>query len=565
MTFKLARSDTQTLARLAEIARELGETSLATDIRQLATRVDEGRFFVACVGQFKRGKSTLLNALIGEPVLPVGVTPVTAVPTVLRYGDVRGARVLTHDQWQTIKLRDLSHYVSEKLNPENAKQVDGVEVFLPSPLLASGMCLVDTPGIGSVFSGNTETTRHFIPQIDAAILVIGADPPLSGEELALVQAITANVAETLIVLNKIDRVSQAERQEASAFAARVLSERSKQPIGRIYEVSAVNRLTEVPAADDWDQLVSEIDRRAVQAGRAMTSAAAVRGVARFSRVLQYSITECMRALREPIAASEERIAKLQKTVNDAEQSLRDLGALFFAEQARLSNAVLARRKEFLRRVLPIAAQELARECCEVTVPYGPARRRTMMAKAQIIARRHVMPWLDMEQTHIEELYAAVTQRFVNQVNLLLRQAAQRQPDQFPCLSHELDAQQGFRIRSRFYFQDMISIAQPASPLVYASDVLLGAIHINYFFRKAANDFLEQLLDTNAARVQGDLEQRVVESRRLLEEQVRQLLRDVSKTAEQALVRARALMETGSVAIQSELARLQAFRDEIEPD
>ena len=163
----------------------------------MVTRINEGRFFVACVGQFKRGKSTLLDALVGEPVLPTGVVPVTAVPTVLRYGTTRTARVLIRTQWLTIEPEDLPQYVSEELNPENAKQVAGVEVFLSSPLLAGGMCLVDTPGIGSVFSGNTETTREFIPQIDAAILVVGADPPISGEELALIEAVAVNVDDIL--------------------------------------------------------------------------------------------------------------------------------------------------------------------------------------------------------------------------------------------------------------------------------------------------------------------------------------------------------------------------------
>lgn len=144
------------LSRLAEIADGLAEASAAAEVRQLVARVSEGRFFVACVGQFKRGKSTLLDALVGEEILPTGVVPVTAVPTVLRYGNQRGARVLVDSRWRSIRAEELSQYVSEELNPENRKRVEGVEVFLPSPLLGQGMCLVDTPGIGSVFAGNTE-------------------------------------------------------------------------------------------------------------------------------------------------------------------------------------------------------------------------------------------------------------------------------------------------------------------------------------------------------------------------------------------------------------------------
>lgn len=166
------------LIALAALASELGSEHVASEAAELAARLTEGRFFVACVGQFKRGKSTLIGALIGESVLPTGFIPVTAVPTVIRFGPTRRARIRTTDgAWQEIPLHDLEQYVSEEHNPENVKGVAGAEVFVPSPLLATGMCLVDTPGLGSVFSGNTAATQAFIPHIDAALVVTGSDPP----------------------------------------------------------------------------------------------------------------------------------------------------------------------------------------------------------------------------------------------------------------------------------------------------------------------------------------------------------------------------------------------------
>ena len=135
------------LYRLSELAAEFGAQRIASAARSVADRVSEGRFYVACIGQFKRGKSTLLNALIGHPVLPSGVVPVTSVPTVIRRGDRLAARVRFHNAtWTNISVSDLEEYVSERKNPENAKGVDGVEIFAPSPLLESGMCLVDTHG-----------------------------------------------------------------------------------------------------------------------------------------------------------------------------------------------------------------------------------------------------------------------------------------------------------------------------------------------------------------------------------------------------------------------------------
>jgi GTPase SAR1 family protein len=552
--------DAQPLVRLAAVAEQLGEGSIAAEVRQLVARIDEGRFFVACVGQFKRGKSTLLDALVGEPILPAGVVPVTAVPTVLRYGDERSARVLVGNTWRTIRPDDLPQYVAEELNPENSKQIAGVEVFLPSTLLAGGMCLVDTPGIGSVFSGNTETTKEFIPQVDAAILVVGADPPISGEELALIEAVAGNVDEILIVLNKIDRVSNGERQEASAFATKVMEARLKRPIGRIYEVSALARLNNSANASDWNALIEALTHLASKSGKAMTHSAAERGLRRFSASLQRSIAERVRALTEPLSNSEQRILKLRQTVDQAEQSLRDLGALFSAEQMRLSMTFLARRKEFLRQVLPIAREEFEREASAITTAFGPAKRRALAAKAQTVARRHLMPWLDKEETESEEIYRAVTQRFVNLVNDLLQRMREEQGADISRLPGSLDEERGFRTRSRFFFHDMITVGQPPSPLLYLLDMLMGALHIGRRLENDALMFLEHLLDTNASRVQGDVEQRVAENRLRLESDVRKLLREVCASAEQALSQARELMAAGASAVQSELERLRKLRE-----
>lgn len=555
------------LNRLAEIAGELGETSIANEVRQLTARVSERRFFIACIGQFKRGKSTLLDALVGDAILPTGVVPVTAVPTVLRYGNQRSARVLADSQWRMIPTAELAQYVSEEFNPENRKRVEGVEVFVPSPLLARGMCLVDTPGIGSVFAGNTETTRQFIPQIDAALLVVGADPPISGEELALIEAVAANTDQILVVLNKIDRVSVAERQQAAAFATRVLEARLKRPIARIYEVSALGRLNRCDEADDWDALAGDLGKLASQCGEAMAHSAAERGLRRFSDAVRRSIDERRRALREPIAVSERRIAALHQTVNQAEQSLRDLSALFSADQMRLSTTLQIRRKEFLRQQLPMAREELARDSRSVGEAFGPARRRELMAIAQAVARRNVLPWLAGEEAQAEQLYSELTRRFVVLVNELLQRMAEEQSAEFAHLPKALEAEQGFRTRSRFYFHEMVTVARPASPLLYGVDILMGAARVHGWFLRDAHRFLDQLLETNAARVQGDVERRVVDSRLLLEAEVRKLLRDVTFIAEQALAQARELMASGSQSVSSEVERfekiafgLQTIRD-----
>ena len=552
----------QKLTRLAEMADDLAELSITGEIRQLLERTSQGRFFVACIGQFKRGKSTLLDALVGEPILPTGVVPVTTVPTVLRHGNERAARVLRGQRWHSIRPEELAEYVSEETNPENRKQVQGVEVFLPSPILASGMCLVDTPGVGSVFAGNTETTRDFIPQIDAAILVVGADPPISGEELSLIQAVSANVDQVVVVLNKIDRVSPVEREQASTFAAKVLASHLATPVETIYNISALNRLRGIGAGDDWELLVEKLSAIATRSGGEIVRSAAERGSLRFWASLSRSVGERIRALTEPIADSEQRMVDLRQTMSEAEQWLRDLGALFSVEQVRLSNTLLSRRKEFVRHSLPTATDEFRQEARSIKASFGPDLRRATMGLAQAIARRHVMPWLETEELRAEELYATATQRFVVLVNRLLQRIAEEQSAALSHLPAAFDGEQGFRTRSRFFFHNMITVAQPASPLRYTLDTVAGLLRLRKVFQRDAEHFLGQLLDTNASRVQGDVEQRVVESRLRLESEVRKLLREVNVSAERALANARDTIAKGTSATASELERLHAIREEL---
>jgi hypothetical protein len=112
-------SASEQLGRLAALAEEADATSIAEDAHGLLERVREGRFFVACLGQFKRGKSTLINALLGDEVLPSGVAPVTSVVTVVRWSE-RQARVrIGESEWRDVPVEALGDYISESENPEN--------------------------------------------------------------------------------------------------------------------------------------------------------------------------------------------------------------------------------------------------------------------------------------------------------------------------------------------------------------------------------------------------------------------------------------------------------------
>ena len=401
------------LQRLAALGEELGAESVSKEARELADRISEGRFYVACLGQFKRGKSTLINALIGEPVLPVGFIPVTAVPTVIRFGEQPRARIQARDgSWREIAVSDLKQYVSEEHNPENTKKVDGVEVFVRSPLLETGMCLVDTPGLGSVFTGNTAATQAFIPHIDAALVVVGADPPLAGEELALVGAIGRQVQNLILVLNKADRTTDEEKAAAVSFSRQVLEKRLQRHVGPIFEVSATERLENRGPERDWGKLVAALGRLVEDSGRHIIRAACERGLERLSEQLLVIISEERQALVRPVEESERRIGAMKATIAEAERSMRELGFLFMAEQQHISDMFVSRHKAFLSSVLPEAERDFEKALESLSRGMGPSYRRAMMHEAQEIARRHVLPWLRIEQEEAEKEYREVAARFM---------------------------------------------------------------------------------------------------------------------------------------------------------
>ena len=554
---------TSRLLELATLATELGSEHVANEASELAARLAEGRFFVVCVGQFKRGKSTLIGALIGESILPTGFVPVTVVPTVIRYGSTKSARIHSTDgTWREIALHELEQYVSEEHNPENTKRIVGAEVFVPSPLLAKGMCLVDTPGLGSVFSGNTATTQAFIPHMDAALVVSGFDPPLAGEELALVESVAKHVGHLIVVLNKADKATEAEKAAAIGFTRHLLAKRLQRSSEVVFEVSATERLENRGLDRDWKKLVHTLEHLVQDSGRELIHAAGERGILRLSEELLAIVCEDRDALVRPIEESEQRVAAMKHTLAEVGRSMRELGYLFMGEQHRLSDFFLDRRKAFLAAVLPKATEEFEIFMRAAPRTLGSAHRRHVMHEAQSIARRDIVPWLQTEQEEGEKQYRMVARHFAQMGNDFLTKLAEAGIPELGRMLHALDPETGFRVRSEFRFREFIEMAQTSSPLRRVADVCLGLIGLREWIDRDARWFLDWLFEVNSSRVQNDVLNRIEESRNRLEAEIRKLLHEVRRIAEQALARARNAQEEGAPAVEAALLRLDGLEKDI---
>lgn len=216
----------EALAVLDGIEAEL-KTGQGT-LSELQARLQEGCFRLAVLGQFKRGKSTFLNALLGEDLLPTDILPVTAIPTFIQSAPTVTARVFFADNQDPIRfvadqgstLSEFLHaYITEAGNPDNQRRVEKVEIGHPAPILEQGVVLVDTPGVGSTYRHNTEVAYQILPHCDAALFLVSPDPPITEAEIAYLREIRELLPRTFFLLNKVDFLDEKETVASLTFLA----------------------------------------------------------------------------------------------------------------------------------------------------------------------------------------------------------------------------------------------------------------------------------------------------------------------------------------------------------
>jgi GTP-binding protein EngB required for normal cell division len=212
------------LDRVSKLARELKLANLQPQITACRNQLHaHNGIDVAVFGRFKAGKSSFLNHLTGRAVLPIGVVPLTAVITRLRYGGVDRAEVRFLDGTaRQIPFKEIGLYVGENENPDNRKQVAAVEVELPELKPFVPLQFVDTPGLGSAFTHNTEVALNWLPNVGAAIVAVGSDAPLSERDLALLDELRRHTPKIVLLLTKADLLTEAQRGEVLSFVTQQL-------------------------------------------------------------------------------------------------------------------------------------------------------------------------------------------------------------------------------------------------------------------------------------------------------------------------------------------------------
>jgi GTPase Era involved in 16S rRNA processing len=191
-----------------------GRADLGRRLQATRSRLSDPNVRVLIVGEFKQGKSQLVNALVNAPVCPVDDDIATAIPTVVKFAETASVTLVRESesdngeplppQRSEVPIDQLAQYVSEAGNPGNRRQLSYAEVGLPRRLLEGGLVLVDTPGVGGLGSSHGAATMGALPRADAVLLVSDAAQEYTAPELEFLAAARQLCPNVACVITKTD-------------------------------------------------------------------------------------------------------------------------------------------------------------------------------------------------------------------------------------------------------------------------------------------------------------------------------------------------------------------------
>jgi GTP-binding protein EngB required for normal cell division len=425
-------------------------------LQRLTNRLHESRFHLAALGQFKRGKSTFINALLGEAVLPAAVLPLTAIATFISWGAMPLLRVTYQGGRapEDIYPRDVAHiqealhpFVTEEGNPGNARGVARVEVFLPSDILRNGVVLIDTPGIGSTLRHNTDTALQVLPDCDAALFVVSADPPITEAEIAYLAQVRAHVVHLFFILNKIDYLTAPEREQVAAFLWKAASQGSvANRDAKIFQISARQALAAKTGADTPALAASGLPRveQEIIAYLAHEKAASLRTSVnrKAGDIVDHVLSDLglkIRALELPLADLEQRQAKFEEAVRAFEAERKVARDLLAGDRSRAA-AELETQAETLRQdgrqhVMAAVEQAIAENAGAFDQPKVhraiaeaiPVFFERKLVEVAAAFRHDVEAILVTHQTRSDALVASVRRTAADLFNVPFRTALEPEP------------------------------------------------------------------------------------------------------------------------------------------
>ncbi|HZE06238.1 MAG TPA: dynamin family protein [Solirubrobacteraceae bacterium] len=507
------------------------------------------RFNLVVLGEFKRGKSSLVNALLGRDLLSTGVVPLTSVVTVIGAGADEHLQVRFSDGHEERRSVDeLSEFVTETRNPDNRRGVAAVRVELDHELLWTGLELVDTPGIGSIHRHNTEVAHNFMSCVDAALCVLDAGQPLSEAEREFLAEVSALAPRMMIVVNKIDHLSAADQTAPVSLIAGGLEELMPGVPPELFSVSAQRGDGVRALFDRLGQLAVEEGHELLVRSVANTARACATDAAQTARFEANAIRVPLEELASRAAAFEARISELQTAGAEAAVLLE--GAVSQAVTTTINEPLIHYARRERGRLLAALDRHLAE------LPRVSARELATELERWIdetVRGEFLGIAAELDGTIADEL-TELELRYARRVEEIVTQVHDAAENIFGVRPGDLMPATGPRAPSRFSFK--LKDAEHALDILagFGRRAVPGALGRRLVVREAEGRLVE-MADRHAGRLRSELAHRVLEAARGYRRELGQSVKRTVEAIRAAIDRAIDDQRRGEVHTRARLEQL----------
>ncbi|MCD7957507.1 MAG: dynamin family protein [Lachnospiraceae bacterium] len=341
-----------------KLAKEMGFGTYEERLRDILVQYQEKEFIVVVAGEAKRGKSSMLNALLGEvdEIFPVDADVCTNVATIVRYGDAeKVTAVIENDKDGSseeiaVSRSEIKEYVSEKENPGNFRNVRYIKIELPNPLLKEGICFVDTPGVGSMNIMHAEMTLSFLPLADLLVFVGDSVSGYTESELKFLKRGYGFCQNVLFPLTKKDLNAQWQQ----------ILEDNKEKIGKTLEIpqekihiipiSSTNKMAYLKTGNERRNKSSNYDDLEREMETLIAGSQAERCIVPFLNAAQGEMTGMLKDIQASarlLDTDREELLEIKDALEDAKAKTAELAASknTWSEQIRRFSNSLADNEE----------------------------------------------------------------------------------------------------------------------------------------------------------------------------------------------------------------------------
>ncbi|GBD99371.1 bacterial dynamin-like protein [bacterium BMS3Abin07] len=487
------------------------------DLREKLIR---NRFNLVVVGQFKRGKTTFINSLLGADILPTAVVPLTSIVTVIEHGPKVHVNVTFNDgTTKEVPPDDLPEYVTEKGNPKNEKDVAEVVIKYPSAYLKDGVRLIDTPGVGSVYQHNTDVAYEYLPRSDATVFLISVDQPLSKAEVDFLKDVRQYSDRIFFLQNKADYLTPDELVESLEYTRTTIENEVGYTSPELYPVSAKFGLEGKLKGDNELLKKSNLPAFEERLYRFLIEEKGMILIRSVSNNLLRVISEAvlrtellLKSLQSPLEEIERKLRAFEEKHKEIESDKRDFEILLEGEAKRIT-----------AEMLDPDLEEVKREISEKFLPefdgfyqenkaLSPGKlRKTLESFIVQGVKESYSIFRKNEDTKISLAFEKVADRFIKKINTVIDELLRYSSELFSIKFESFSAEALWSMKSGFYYKfkdEQLMIEMLGEALTS----LMPRFVSNRIVRRTMKKYLLEMIERQSGRIRWDFIDRLQKSR-----------------------------------------------------